>query len=284
MKLTSPETVKKIMRTAGLNFNKSLGQNFLVDEDILKTIVESSDIDKSFGVIEIGAGIGTLTHALSERAGKVLALEFDRHIVDYLKTAFALYENVKIIQADALKTDLNTLIKEHFEGMSAAIVANLPYYITTPLIMKFFEDGLPIDSITVMVQKEVADRIAASPAERDYGALTVAVQYYSKPEIITLVPPECFMPPPKVTSAVIRLDIKNHKRPFVSNEQRFFKVVKAAFGQRRKTLANALSNAFSIPKDKLFPIINEICKNEKIRGEDLSLEQFIWLSEELGSY
>ncbi|MDD3766113.1 MAG: 16S rRNA (adenine(1518)-N(6)/adenine(1519)-N(6))-dimethyltransferase RsmA [Eubacteriales bacterium] len=281
MKLTSPENVKKIMSKGGFRFKKSLGQNFLIDEDVLAKTIEASEVTKEIGVIEIGPGIGTLTQALSEKAGKVVAIELDREIAAYLKKAFVAYGNVEIIQGDALKMDLEEVIEQHFANMPTVVVANLPYYITTPLIMKFLEDTPKIDSVTVMIQKEVADRMVAKPSTSEYGALSVAVQYYSTPKIITTVSPQSFMPPPKVTSAVIRLDIKNHTRPFVKNEKKFFKVVKAAFSQKRKTLANSLSSQYSVPKEQLKSLIYEVCGSDNVRAEDLGIKEFVKISENL---
>ena len=281
MKLTSPQVIKKIMGNSGLKFNKSLGQNFLIDDEVLARTIRASGVNKDYGVIEIGPGIGTLTAELAENAGKVVAIELDRQIAEYLKTAFVAYSNVEIIQGDALKLNLNDIINEHLAGMPVVVVANLPYYITTPLIMKFLEEALPLESITVMIQKEVAERIVAKANTKDYGALSVAVQFYATPEIITIVPPESFMPAPKVTSAVIKIDIKNHTMPQVSNQDKFFKVVKAAFGQRRKTLVNALSSAFEMPKDELRELIVLVCGNENTRGETLNISQFIQICENI---
>ncbi len=281
MKLTSPQVIKKIMGNSGLKFNKSLGQNFLIDDEVLAQTISASGVNKDYGVIEIGPGIGTLTAELAENAGRVVAIELDRQIAEYLKTAFVAYSNVEIIQGDALKLNLNDIINEHLAGMPVVVVANLPYYITTPLIMKFLEEALPLESITVMIQKEVAERIVAKANTKDYGALSVAVQFYATPEIITIVPPESFMPAPKVTSAVIKIDIKNHTVPQVSERDKFFKVVKAAFGQRRKTLANALSSAFEMPKDELRELIVLVCDNENARGETLNISQFIQICEKI---
>lgn len=281
MKLTSPQVIKQIMGNSGLKFNKSLGQNFLIDDEVLTQTIKASGVSKDYGVIEIGPGIGTLTAELAENAGKVVAIELDRQIAEYLKKAFVAYSNVEIIQGDALKLNLNDIINEHLAGMPVVLVANLPYYITTPLIMKFLEEALPLESITVMIQKEVAERIVARANTKDYGALSVAVQFYATPEIITIVPPESFMPAPKVTSAVIKIDIKNHVKPQVSDQDKFFKVVKAAFGQRRKTLANALSSAFEMPKDKLRELIVLVCDNENARGETLNISQFIQICEKI---
>jgi len=281
MKLTSPQVIKQIMGSSGLRFNKSLGQNFLIDDEVLAKTIKASGVNKDYGVIEIGPGIGTLTAELAENAGKVVAIELDRQIAGYLKKAFVAYSNVEIIQGDALKLNLKDIINEHLAGMPVVLVANLPYYITTPLIMKFLEEALPLESITVMIQKEVAMRIVAKANTKDYGALSVAVQFYATPEIITIVPPESFMPAPKVTSAVIKIDIKNHIKPQVSDQVMFFKVVKAAFGQRRKTLVNALSSAFEMPKDKLRELIVLVCDNENARGETLNISQFIQICEKI---
>lgn len=279
MNLTNPETIKKIMDGLGIRFNKALGQNFLIDQTVLDSAIDASGIDEGYGVIEVGPGIGTLTAELSKKAGKVVAIELDRSIAEYLKKAFVAYDNVEIVQGDALKIDLKEIIDEKLQGLKVVVIANLPYYITTPLIMKFLEDDLPLESITVLIQKEVAERIVADAGTKEYGAISVAVQYYSSPEIIRTVPPESFMPPPKVTSAIIKMDIKNHTKPEVSNEKRMFRVVKAAFGQRRKTLVNALSSGFDVPKEELARIVTDVTGSEKIRGEQLDLRQFIQISE-----
>ena len=281
MNLTNPETIKKIMDGLGIKFNKALGQNFLIDQSVLDSTIEASGIDERYGVIEVGPGIGTLTVELSKHAGKVVAIELDRNIAEYLQGAFVAYDNVEIIQGDALKTDLKKIIEEYMPGMPVVVIANLPYYITTPLIMKFLEEDLPLESITVLIQKEVAERIVSPAGKKDYGAISVAVQYYSDPKIVKIVPPDSFMPPPKVTSAVIKMDIKNHIKPQVKSERNLFKVVHAAFGQRRKTLVNALSSAFPNPKEEITEIVKDITSNEKIRGEQLDLCQFIQISEKL---
>jgi len=281
MNLTNPETIKKIMNGLGISFNKALGQNFLIDQSVLDCTIESSGIDETYGVIEVGPGIGTLTVELSKHAGKVVAIELDRSIAEYLKKAFVAYDNVEIVQGDALKTDLKKIIDEYMPGRPVVVIANLPYYITTPLIMRFLEEDLPFESITVLIQKEVAERIVSKAGKKEYGAISVAVQYYSTPEIMKLVPPDSFMPPPKVTSAVIKMDIKNHTKPAVEDEKNLFKVVHAAFGQRRKTLVNALSSVFTASKDDIANIVKDITGNEKIRGEQLDLGQFIQISEKL---
>ncbi len=281
MNLTNPETIRRIMDGLGIKFNKALGQNFLIDQSVLDSTIEASGINEKYGVIEVGPGIGTLTVELSKYAGKVVAIELDRSIAEYLKGAFVAYDNVEIVQGDALKTDLKKIIDEYMPNMPVVVIANLPYYITTPLIMKFLEDNLPLESITVLIQKEVAERIVSHPGKKEYGAISVAVQYYSDPEIVKIVPPDSFMPPPKVTSAVIKMDIKNHIKPEVNDEKNLFKVVHAAFGQRRKTLVNALSSAYPTPKEEISDIVKGITNNEKIRGEQLDLRQFIQISEKL---
>ncbi|MDR0405734.1 MAG: 16S rRNA (adenine(1518)-N(6)/adenine(1519)-N(6))-dimethyltransferase RsmA [Clostridiales bacterium] len=281
LRLTSPEVIKKIMSEGGLRFNKSLGQNFLIDESVLDGIIAASGVNQTVGVIEVGPGIGTLTQALAEHAAKVAAIELDRGIAAYLRQAFASRGNVEILQGDALKMDFGSVIAERFGGMPVSVVANLPYYITTPLIMKFLENNLQIDAVTVMVQKEVAERLTAAPASPAYGALSVAAQFHSTPRMITTVPPHCFMPPPKVTSAVIRLDLKHHVKPSAADEKKMFRVVKAAFGQRRKTLVNALSAAFAMPKDALRALVAEVCGNENARGETLGIREFIQISEKI---
>ncbi len=284
MDLTSPSEIKRIMNGLGRGFNKALGQNFLIDRSVLDEIVHASGIDERYGVIEIGPGIGTLTAELAKNAKKVVSIELDRQIAEYLKRAFAFDKNVEIINGDAMKTDFAELIKTRFDGMPCVLVANLPYYITTPIIMKLLEEEYPFESITVMIQKEVALRFAAKCGTKDYGAVSLAVQYYTDPCLITEVAPGCFMPPPKVTSEVIRLDIKDHVRPAVLDEAELFKVIKASFAQRRKTLVNGLSAVYKdIPKEQLKKIIAEIGGNENIRGEQLSLEQFIRLADALKS-
>ncbi|MBR0277792.1 MAG: 16S rRNA (adenine(1518)-N(6)/adenine(1519)-N(6))-dimethyltransferase RsmA [Clostridia bacterium] len=279
MDLTNPSTIKEIMNRLGVKFNKSLGQNFLIDKSVIDCAISASGIDKTYGVLEIGPGIGTLTAELSKNAGKVAAIELDRNIAKYLCDAFIAYDNVTIIQGDALKMDLNKIIEEYFGKMPVAVVSNLPYYITTPIIMKLFEDNLPLMSVTVMIQKEVAERFTAKPGTKEYGAISLSVQYYSTPNIVKIVPPESFMPQPKVTSAVICMDIKNHIKPSVKDEKMMFKIIKAAFNQRRKTLVNALSSAVDKDKEMIKNIVKSVTGSEKIRGEELDLCQFIQISE-----
>lgn len=281
MKLTSPQTIRDIMSRSGMQFNKNLGQNFLIDEGVLEDIINASGIDGTFGVLEIGPGLGTLTARLAQTAGKVVAIELDRSIAGYLKDAFIAYANVTILQQDALKADLAGIIDAQFPNMPVAVVANLPYYITSPMIMRLLEEGLPLQSVTVMIQKEVAERIVAKAGTKAYGALSVAAQYHSAPQLIRLVPPECFMPPPKVVSAVIHLQIAGHQKPFVTDEEKLFRVVKAAFGQRRKTLINALTAGLGMPKEVVKELVIQCTGKETVRGEELNLEKFINICEKI---
>ncbi len=277
MKLTNPEVIRNIMNKSGVKFNKGLGQNFLIDDSVLADIVEGSEIDKDTAVIEVGPGIGCLTQALAERAGRVVSIEIDKGLIPLLKSLFVAYNNVDIIEGDILKTDLHALISS-FEGMKVRVAANLPYYITTPIIMKLLEENLPILSLTVMIQKEVAQRIAAAPGGKEYGALSVAAQYYSDIEIIREVPAHCFMPAPKVDSAVVKMTI--NKKDLGVDEKKFFRIVKAAFSQRRKTLINSLdgSHFYQMDKQQIKQALEQIGLNEKVRGETLTLEQFAELS------
>ena len=277
MKLTNPEVIRNIMSKSGIKFNKGLGQNFLTDDSVLADIVDGSDIDENTAVIEVGPGIGCLTQALAEKAGKVTSIEIDKGLIPLLNSLFVAYNNVEIVEGDILKTDLKALIST-FGDMKVRVAANLPYYITTPIIMKLLEEDLPILSITVMVQKEVAERIVAKPGGKDYGALSVAVQYYSDAEIIREVPAECFMPPPKVDSAVVKMVLG--KKNLGVDEKKFFRLVKAAFAQRRKTLINSIdgSNFYQMNKQQLKEAVESIGLDEKVRGEVLSLEQFAQLA------
>ncbi|MBZ4646118.1 MAG: rRNA (adenine1518-N6/adenine1519-N6)-dimethyltransferase [Petroclostridium sp.] len=279
-KLSSPKVLKEIITKYGFRFNKNLGQNFLIDSNVLDKIVSSAEIGENTGVIEIGPGIGVLTQALAEKAGKVVAIELDSHLLPILNETLGEYKNVKIINADALKVDMNAIINNEFPNMDVKVAANLPYYITTPIIMGLLEKKLNIDSIIVMVQKEVAERMAAKAGEKDYGALSVAVQYFTKPCIIATVPPHCFMPQPKVESVVIKLDILRQPPVEVEDEKKFFNVVKAAFGQRRKTLVNALSNSglFTMSKEQIKEMLISIGIREDQRGETLSIMQFAELA------
>jgi len=279
--LSSPKLVKEIINKYGFHFNKGLGQNFLIDGNILHQIINASEIDRSTGVIEIGPGIGVLTQEIAEKAGKVIAIELDSHLIPILKETLSDYDNVKIINDNALKVDMKRIINDEFKNMQVKVVANLPYYITTPIVMKLLEDRLNIHSMVIMVQKEVADRMVAKPGGKNYGALSVAVQYFTQPRIVTVVQPHSFIPQPKVSSAVIKLDLLDQPLVKVENEERFFKVVKAAFGQRRKTLVNAITNSkdFKITKEELKEILIRLSINENQRGETLSIMQFAALSD-----
>lgn len=278
--LTNINTVRNILLRHGFKFTKSLGQNFLIDSEIPKLITAQSGIDKTNGVIEIGPGIGTLTLHLSQAASKVVAIELDRSLSPILSENLEDQDNVKVIFNDVLKTDLNKLIEQEFCGLNVAVCANLPYYITTPIIMYLLEGGFPIDSITVMIQKEVAQRFAAKPSTAEYGAITLAVNYYTEPEILFYVPPESFIPQPKVDSAFIKLQVRK-KPPVMPYSTKFmFDLIKAAFSQRRKTLVNAIHNCMHDPLTK--SVIEDALRQCDIplntRGERLSLEDFSNLS------
>lgn len=279
--LHSPAVVKEIIEKYGFRFSKSLGQNFLIDGNIIDNIIKNADINEDDGVIEIGPGIGTLTQKLCESAGKVVAIELDNNLLPILDETLSDYENVEVIHGDVLKVNLNKIIQEKLGGKKVKVVANLPYYITTPIIMKLLEENLSIDKIVVMVQKEVAFRMKAKPGSKDYGALSVAVQYYSKPEIIVDVPKNVFMPKPNVDSAVIMLNIYDDPAVTVKDKKTFFKVVKAAFGQRRKTLLNALASGINLNKKEIESILNQIGIDPKRRGETLDITEFARISDEI---
>ena len=280
--LASPKVIKEILSENEFRFSKSLGQNFLIDENALCKIIDNSCIDENTNIIEIGPGFGTLTQRLCQSAKKVVAIEIDNTVIPILEDNLSEFDNVKIINSDVLELNLNELIENEFDGGDIKVVANLPYYITTPIIMTLLERKLPISDIIIMIQKEVADRILANPGKKDYGALTVAVGYYTVPEIVLTVGPGSFMPPPKVSSSVIKLNVR--KTPAVDvDEKNFFKLVKAAFAQRRKTLLNAISNS-GITKKSKEEILNALTLSgidEKARGETLSIEMFAELSKKL---
>lgn len=278
--LANPGNTITILKKYQFNFQKKYGQNFLINTHILEKIIEAAQITENDCVLEIGPGIGTMTQYLCEAAKKVIAVEIDSSLIPILNETLSAYDNVEVLNKDILKTNIAALANEYNSGNPIKVVANLPYYITTPIIMQLFESHVPIDSVTIMVQKEVADRMQTGPGSKEYGALSLAVQYYAQPEIITNVSPDCFMPQPKVGSAVIRL--KRHEKPpvEVKNEKLLFQVIRASFNQRRKTLANGLNNfgAFSIGKEGLQACIEELGIPANIRGEALSLEQFARLS------
>ena len=278
-----PSNTVQILQKYNFNFQKKFGQNFLIDTNILEKIMDSAEISKDDCVLEIGPGIGTMTQYLAERAGEVLAVEIDKNLIPILSDTLAAYSNVTIINEDILKVDINGLCKEKNGGKPMKVVANLPYYITTPIIMGLFESHVPLKSITVMVQKEVADRMQVGPGTKDYGALSLAVQYYAQPKIVCQVPPSCFIPKPNVGSAVIRLSRYEEPPVKVQDENAMFSLIRAAFNQRRKTLVNALSNAseMKLSKEKIAKILEEMQLPSTIRGEALTLEQFAEISNRL---
>lgn len=267
-----------LMKKYNITANKSLGQNFLVDENVILNTIKSADINKNDLIIEIGPGLGTLTNELLKYAGKVICVELDKRMVEILKDRFIFFNNIEIINEDILKLDLNKIIEENKE-YNVKIVANLPYYITTPIIMKLLESKVNFDSITVMVQKEVADRLCAKTGERGAGAITYAVEYYAISKKLFIVPSTSFVPEPKVESEVINLKIRKEKLYHVKNEEKLFKIIKYAFMQRRKTLINALQNAeICNNKDTLRETLNKLGIDERVRGEALSLQDFVNLS------
>lgn len=280
-RLYSPAVVKEIIEKHGFKFSKSLGQNFLIDGNIIDRIIERADIKERDGIIEIGPGIGTLTQKLCEKAGRVVAIELDDNLLPILEETLGAYNNVEVIHGDVLKVDLKQIIEEKLALEKVKVVANLPYYITTPIIMKLLEENLSIDKIVVMVQKEVAFRMKAAPGSKDYGALSVAVQYYSKPEIIVDVPKNVFMPRPNVDSAVIMLDVYKEPVIKVKDEKMFFNVVKAAFGKRRKTLLNALSSSIDLKKERIEEILKECGVDPMRRGETLTIREFALVADEI---
>ncbi len=272
MNLTSPKVIRGIQEKFGFTFKKGLGQNFLTSPDVLYDIVEAAEIDG--GVIEVGPGFGVLTYELAKNSGKVVAIEIDERLPKVLEYTLAEFDNVKVINDDVLKLDLHELIKNEFPNEKVSIAANLPYYITTPIITKLLEEKLPIKNIVVMVQKEVAERLTANPSTKDYGAITVLCRYYTEPSIVTKVPASLFVPPPKVDSAVLKLKVLDKPSVEVIDEKIFFRVVKAAFSQRRKTLLNCLSSFFSMPKDELSALLKSADVEPTRRGETLSLPEF----------
>lgn len=277
MDLTSPRTIRSIQEKFGFTFKKGLGQNFLTSQNVLEEIVDAADIDS--GVIEVGPGFGVLTSELAKNSDKVVTIEIDERLIDVLEYTLADYDNVKIVNADILKLDLHKLIQEEFGNEKVSIAANLPYYITTPIITKLLEEKLPLKNIVVMVQKEVALRMAAKPSSKDYGAITVLCQYYTEPSVVTNVPASLFVPPPKVDSAVLRLKIRENPAVHVTDEKMFFRVVKAAFSQRRKTLLNCLCSNFSFPKEEMSALLEGIGITPSRRGETLSLQEFADISD-----
>lgn len=282
--LGNPKNTIEIIQKYEFMFQKKFGQNFLIDAHVLEKIISAAGITKDDCVLEIGPGIGTMTQYLAENAGHVVAVEIDRNLIPILKETLADYDNVTVINEDILRVDIKALAEEYNGGKPIKVVANLPYYITTPIIMGLFESGVPIDNITVMVQKEVADRMKEGPGSKDYGALSLAVQYYAEPEIVANVPPNCFIPRPNVGSAVIRLTRHKEMPVEVKDPALMFKIIRASFKQRRKTLQNGLGNAPELPytKEQIAAAIAEMGLTPTIRGEALSLAQFAQLSDILG--
>ena len=281
--LGNPQNTIEVLQKYNFSFQKKFGQNFLIDTHVLDKIIQSANITEDDMVLEIGPGIGTMTQYLAEVAGKVIAVEIDKNLIPILSDTLSEYQNVRIINEDVLKLDLRKLADEENGGKAIKVVANLPYYITTPIIMGLFENHVPVESITVMVQKEVADRMQTGPGSKDYGALSLAVQYYAEPYIVANVPPNCFMPRPKVGSAVIRLT--RHKEPpvEVKDEKLMFDIIRASFNQRRKTLANGLNNSDKITcsKEIITEAIEKLGKGSSVRGEALSLQEFASLSNDI---
>lgn len=279
-----PQNTIAVLQKYHFNFQKKFGQNFLIDPHVLERIIAEAGITKEDFVLEIGPGIGTMTQYLCESAREVVAVEIDKNLIPILADTLGEYDNVTVLNEDILKVDIAALARERNGGMPIKVVANLPYYITTPIIMGLFESHVPIESITVMVQKEVADRMQVGPGTKDYGALSLAVQYYARPEIVANVPPNCFMPRPNVGSAVIRLTIHREPPVQVEDEALMFRIIRASFNQRRKTLANGLNNApdIRLSKEAIQASIEELGVPAGIRGEALTLEQFARLSNIIG--
>lgn len=282
-KLSDINTIKKILTKHGFNFSKALGQNFLINPNVCPKMAELCGANENIGVIEIGPGIGVLTCELAKKAKKVVAIELDKRLIPVLNETLSDFNNVKIINEDIMCIDLQKLINEEFLGMDVVLCANLPYYITSPIIMKLLEEHLRLKSITVMIQKEVADRICAGECDRKTGSISLAVSYYSEPEILFSVSRGSFMPAPNVDSAVIKLNIRENIPYNVIDEKLFFKIIKAAFSQRRKTAINSLSNMLGIDKNNLIKIFEDLCIPVTSRAENISLEQFSKLENALNN-
>ncbi|WP_026834772.1 16S rRNA (adenine(1518)-N(6)/adenine(1519)-N(6))-dimethyltransferase RsmA [Eubacterium xylanophilum] len=282
-KLSNPQETINVIKKHDFQFKKKFGQNFLIDPHVLDKIVDAAQITKDDFVLEIGPGIGTLTQYLCERARHVLAVEIDKNLIDILAETLSDYDNITIIQGDILKQDIVAISKQYNEGKPIKIVANLPYYITTPIVMELFESRVPLDNVTVMVQKEVAERMKAEPGTKDYGALSLAVQYYAEPYIAANVPPNCFIPRPNVGSAVIRLSCLDKNPVEVKDEKLMFKLIRASFNQRRKTLQNGIANSpeLSYSKQDVVAALEKLGISPTIRGEKLSLQEFAALADEL---
>lgn len=279
--ISTPRRTKEIIQRHGFSFKKSLGQNFLIDQNILNKIVDAAELDKDKGALEIGPGIGALTERLAQAAGSVTAVEIDQRLIPILQEVLEPYPTVQIEHADVLKVDLHDLFQRRFSGVSkVSVVANLPYYVTTPILMKLLEEKLPLENIVVMIQKEVAERMAASPGTKDYGSLSIAVQYYCEPQMICTVPHTVFIPQPNVESAVIRLKVRDNPPVAVEDEEHFFEVIHASFAQRRKTIANNLKSRFfpGQGRERLEMLLQEAGIEPSRRGETLSMEEYARLS------
>lgn len=280
--LGNPTNTIAILQKYNFNFQKKFGQNFLIDANILENIITAADIGKDDCILEIGPGIGTMTQYLCEHAREVVAVEIDKNLIPILQNdTLSAYDNITIINEDILKVDINQIVKEKNDGRPIKVVANLPYYITTPIIMGLFESHVPLESITIMVQKEVAERMQVGPGTKDYGALSLAVQYYAEPKVVLTVPATCFMPRPNVDSAVIKLTRHQNPPVVTENEAFMFDIIRASFNQRRKTLVNGLTNAagLKVTKESVLAALHEMGLSETIRGEALTLEQFAKLTD-----
>lgn len=279
-KIATPKRTMEIINKYNFIFQKRFGQNFLIDLNILEKIIHGAELTKEDVVIEIGPGIGSLTQVLAENAKKVIAIEIDKKLIPILEETLVGYDNVTIINEDILKVDIQKLVEQYNDGKPVKVIANLPYYITTPIIMGLFENNIPVDTITVMVQKEVADRMQAGPGKKDYGSLSLAVQYYSKPKVVTQVGPNCFIPAPKVGSSVISLKRLDEPEFKVADDKFLFKIIRAGFNQRRKTLVNSISNQESlmISKDAVQQALEKMGLDARVRGEALTLKQFVELT------
>ncbi len=283
--LGNPQKTIEILQKYQFTFQKKFGQNFLIDTHVLDKIIRAAEISKEDMVLEIGPGIGTMTQYLAEAARQVVAVEIDRNLIPILSETLSGYDNVSVINEDVLKLDIAKLAERENGGRPVKVVANLPYYITTPIIMGIFENHVPVESITVMVQKEVADRMQTGPGSKDYGALSLAVQYYAKPYIVANVPPNCFMPRPKVGSAVIRLTRHDTPPVHVQDERLMFEIIRASFNQRRKTLVNGLNNSdrLKLPKEVIIHAVEQLGKGAGVRGEALTLREFAALSNDIAT-
>ena len=282
-RLSSYKATKSVVEKHNFKFSKSLGQNFLIDDNVIDKILNGARLSEGDNIIEVGPGIGTLTREMGKIADKVVAIEIDKSLIPILKETLGEFDNIAVVNNDILKVIIEELVKEKFDNKPIKLVANLPYYITTPIVMKFLEENIPVTDIVVMVQKEVADRMNAKPSTKDYGALSVAVQYYCDTEIVAKAPRHMFIPQPNVDSTVIGLHVREEKKYNVDNEDIFFKTVKASFGQRRKTLLNSLGGLGFLNKDEIKEVLKQSNIDEKRRGETLTIEEFATLSNVINS-